>query len=191
MPKRNRFAVLENPLDLNRRILDGVLRRGDTVIDATCGNGHDSVYIAEKIGSAGALYCFDIQADAIKNTQEVLSKVAEKPKYFMLQESHEDLSLFVDSKVDCVFYNLGYLPNSNKLITTTPEISIKSIQSAFKLLKPNGIISIISYLVHDNQKEYQQIKDFLLNLDQNEFSVAETTFMLRKSSPVLFIIEKL
>lgn len=191
MPKRNRFAVLENPIDLNQRILNTILKGGDSVIDATCGNGHDSVFIAEKIGQAGHLFCFDTQAIAIKNTQEALQNLNNKPTCYFFNESHENLGNSVKSKVDCVFYNLGYLPNSDKSIITIAETTIKSLQSAFNLLKPNGIVSLISYLTHDEQNEFQQLKSFLFDLDYNKFSIAETTFILRKTSPVLFIIEML
>lgn len=191
MAKRNRFKFLENPIDLNRRIMDGILKKGDVVIDATCGNGHDSDYIAEKIGGSGTLYCFDIQLEAIKKTQALLSLKIDSPKCLYFQESHENFELFINTKVDCIFYNLGYLPNSDKTIITNPEITIKSLQSAFNILKPNGIISLISYLTHDQHAEYDKIKNFLITLDQNKFSVAETSFILRKTSPILMIIEKL
>ena len=191
MAKRNRFDVLETPIELNRRLIKGILKSGDIVIDATCGNGHDSTFIAECIGKEGTLYCFDIQAEAIKNTQESLERLNNKPMYLMFKESHAKLELFVKTKVDCVFYNLGYLPTSDKTITTEATETIKSVQAAFKLLKPNGIISLMVYLTHDNQLEYQQIKNYLLSLNSNEVSIAETAFILRKSSPVLFIIEML
>lgn len=191
MPKRNRFAILENPIDLNQRILNTILKSGDSVIDATCGNGHDSVFIGEKIGQEGHLFCFDTQAIAIINTQKALQILTHQPTCYFFNASHESFSRFITSKVDCVFYNLGYLPSGDKSIITTAETTIKSIQSAFPLLKPNGIISIISYLAHDLKNEFQLLRSFLLDLDQNQFSITETNFILRKTSPVLFIIEKL
>jgi 16S rRNA C1402 N4-methylase RsmH len=170
--------------------MDRILKQGDTVVDATCGNGYDSIYIAEKIGKAGTLYCFDVQNIAIKKTEESLLQLNEAPTIHLLQESHENLELFVKEKVDCVYYNLGYLPNSDKSITTNSNSTIQSLKSAFNILKPNGIISMMCYLNHDDHNEYNQIKIFLLSLNQLEFSIAETNFILRKTSPILLVIEK-
>lgn len=170
--------------------MDSILKKGDTVVDATCGNGHDSIYIAEKIGKAGTLFCFDIQEIAIKKTKESLLQLQEQPIIHMIHDSHENLDLLVNEKVDCIFYNLGYLPTSDKSITTNSNSTIQSLKSAFKILKPNAIISLMCYLNHDDHNEYNQVKNFLLTLNQIEFSISETNFILRKTSPVLLIIEK-
>ena len=37
---------------------------GDTVIDATCGTGQDTVVLARAVGSEGSVYAFDIQKKA-------------------------------------------------------------------------------------------------------------------------------
>lgn len=42
----------------------GFVRQGDVAVDATCGNGHDSKWLAEAVGPQGKLYAFDIQARA-------------------------------------------------------------------------------------------------------------------------------
>jgi hypothetical protein len=39
-----------------------VLRPGDTAVDATCGNGHDSLFMAQCIGPSGRLHAVDLQA---------------------------------------------------------------------------------------------------------------------------------
>lgn len=190
-PKRNRFRHLENPIDLNQKLMDKILKLGDTVVDATCGNGYDSIFIAERIGKGGTLHCFDIQEDAIKNTKESLLKLNNAPTFFMHHHSHENMEALIATKVDCVIYNLGYLPTSDKTIITRPDSTIKSLIFSFSILKPNGVISIMCYLEHDNHNEYEQIKKFLLTLNPLEYSVAETHFILRKKSPVLLLIEKL
>lgn len=172
-------------------IMGSIIKKGDTVIDATCGNGYDSVFIAEKIGKAGTLYCFDIQEAAIEKTKGSLLQLKDAPTFQMFQESHEKLDAHVTVKVDCIFYNLGYLPTGDKSIITNSSSTIKSLQSAFLILKPNAIISMMCYLNHDDRDEYNQVKNFLLTLNQLEYSITETNFILRKKSPVLLIIEKL
>ncbi len=43
-------------------------RPGDKAIDACCGNGNDTVLLAELVGPTGHVWGFDIQALAIENT---------------------------------------------------------------------------------------------------------------------------
>ncbi len=38
-----------------------LIREGMTVVDATCGNGNDAQWLAERIGPQGHLFAFDIQ----------------------------------------------------------------------------------------------------------------------------------
>jgi hypothetical protein len=39
-----------------------VLRPGDTAVDATCGNGHDTLALAELVGPSGRVFALDLQA---------------------------------------------------------------------------------------------------------------------------------
>ena len=41
----------------------GFVRTGDVVVDATCGNGLDSLWLARTVGRSGKLYAFDIQVN--------------------------------------------------------------------------------------------------------------------------------
>ena len=41
-------------------------------IDATCGNGYDSLFLAKALKGAGHLFCFDIQPFAIDATEKLL-----------------------------------------------------------------------------------------------------------------------
>lgn len=38
---------------------------GDTVIDATAGNGHDTVFLAQLVGRQGRVWAFDVQSSAL------------------------------------------------------------------------------------------------------------------------------
>ena len=44
------YKFLENPILVNRYWLSQVIRKGDTVIDATLGNGKDFVFLADFSG---------------------------------------------------------------------------------------------------------------------------------------------
>lgn len=59
------------------RVWRRVLRPGDTVIDATCGNGHDTLELARMVCTdegLGYVYAFDVQEDALANSAYLLDK---------------------------------------------------------------------------------------------------------------------
>jgi len=59
------------------RIWKRVVQNGDTVIDATCGNGYDTLamlkMVADELGR-GRVYGMDIQGDALKSTSSLLDE---------------------------------------------------------------------------------------------------------------------
>lgn len=51
-------------------VLRQVVQPGDTVVDATLGNGHDTLMLCELVGETGRVIGFDIQPDAVERTRE-------------------------------------------------------------------------------------------------------------------------
>lgn len=52
-----------------------VVQKGDTVVDATCGNGNDTLALAKLVIddlAKGCVYGMDVQEDAIKKTSSLL-----------------------------------------------------------------------------------------------------------------------
>lgn len=54
-------------------MLRQVVQPGDTVVDATLGNGHDTLMLCELVGETGRVIGFDIQPDAVERTRERLA----------------------------------------------------------------------------------------------------------------------
>lgn len=64
---------LERILPYARQLLEKAVSPGDIVIDATLGNGHDTVFLADLVGPNGRVYGFDIQEEAVLNTKTRLA----------------------------------------------------------------------------------------------------------------------
>ena len=56
----NMSYELKSARYLAREILSCAVQSGDTVIDATMGNGHDTAFLCEAVGPLGHVYAFDI-----------------------------------------------------------------------------------------------------------------------------------
>lgn len=178
--------------DINRLYLEQVIKEGDIVIDATMGNGYDTKYLAQKVGDSGFVYSFDIQEAAIKSTQKKLVKENLQDRVKLILDGHENMNKYIDGKVSCVLFNLGYLPRCEHMIITKPNTTIEAIKHSLSLLKPHGVISIAIYTGHPGgMEEKNSVYEFVKSLDQSEFNVLECGFINQiNNPPQLVLIEK-
>ena len=55
-------------IDIVHKMLKARIKSGDFCIDATAGNGHDTVFLCELVGSEGKVLAMDIQQSAVDST---------------------------------------------------------------------------------------------------------------------------
>lgn len=186
--------MLQNALQFSHILLEQTVKTNDTVIDATVGNGHDTLKLARLVGDEGKVYGFDIQKLAIESAQNKLEKANLMKPVELLCKGHEhiaDLPLEVGS-VSTVVFNLGYLPSGDKQLITLPETTLKAIDSSLPLLKKDGLISLMIYHGHEGGKqEKDAVTDYVSQLSQKEFNVLRYGFINQKNNPpFLIVIEK-
>jgi predicted methyltransferase len=171
-----------------------VLRPGDIAIDATCGNGHDTRFLAEIVGDTGRVYAFDIQQAAILRAAEEMARFT----WVVYENCDHAVGIPVLVRqhfleVAVVMFNLGYLPGSDKSIITRTDSTIKGITACLYLLRPGGILTVIAYPGHTGgAEETEAVAKLLGELSPAEFSVQETRSEHDKpTSPRLFVVRKL
>ncbi len=169
-------------VELSHKILDE-FKEPNIAIDMTCGNGHDTLFLAKK---AKKVYAFDIQNEAISNTLKLLEE-NKINNVSVLKESHDLFDIFVSEKFDLAIYNLGYLPSGNHDIKTNARIVINSLEKAIEMMNSKGIIVIVIYL-HDLY-ESNAITDFVSNLHEN-FDVMKYQILNKEQSPYIIKISK-
>ena len=69
-------------------ILTNHLQEGDHTIDATAGNGYDTLFLAKQVGSSGKVIAIDIQGCAIQSTQEKLESAGLIDRVRLVTEDH-------------------------------------------------------------------------------------------------------
>lgn len=69
---RGEPAGIRGAVPLCHHFLRERIRPGDRVVDATCGNGQDTLLLAELVGEEGRVWGFDIQEEALARTRERL-----------------------------------------------------------------------------------------------------------------------
>ena len=165
------------------------LHPGDTVVDATCGNGHDTAALA-KMG-AGKIYAFDVQEEAINNTRETLLKEdCSLDNVHLILDSHANMCNYIKDKIQVAVFNLGYLPTADKTVTTSHHSTIAAVKEAMKILKKDGLICITMYSGHPGgQEEKDALLDFAEQLDSATWHTAYINLKnQRKNPPEILLI---
>lgn len=174
-------------------IMSEKINEGSVVVDATMGNGNDTLFLAELIGTEGKVYAFDIQAIAIENTmRKITINKLDSYDIKLINDSHENIENYVLDSIDGAMFNLGYLPKGDHSIITKGESTIKGIKSAIKLLNPGGIISIIIYYGHEGgNEEKEEVIRFLQGLSSEDVTVMECNYVNHGNNPpIVIFIEK-
>jgi predicted methyltransferase len=182
----------KNITDVAKEIVAQYIHKGDCAIDATMGNGYDTLFLAEKVGVEGKVYSFDIQTEAIESTRLKLEEKNLKSQVELILDSHSLLNDYVKVPVKVCMFNLGYLPNGDKSIITRQETTLNAIGQALNLLKSEGLLSIISYYGHPTgQEEKEGVEGYLQKLDSKLFQVVSYRQINRKNAPpILYVVYK-
>lgn len=160
-------------------------------VDATCGNGFDTLFLCKIAGSSGHVMAFDIQEQAIERTTLLLRANLDYNNYEVIKDSHELINQYLKDDIDVALFNLGYLPYSDKVVTTQPDTTVNAIQNLLPHLKSSGKIFITSYISHDTGHEIKEINEFLKNLNKTDYNVIHVKVINKENGPPeLFIIEK-
>lgn len=178
-------------------ILKNLLHDGDIAIDATAGNGHDSLFLAQQVAPAGLVYSFDIQTAAITATHNRLFAADLRIYALLIQHSHAQMSDYIapehHGKIKAIMFNLGYLPRGDKTIITQTDSTLCALNAATELLALGGIITILAYPGHQGgDTETVQVANWCYQLNPEQFRVKILhSFEHKDSAPRLFVLEKL
>ncbi|MTI70228.1 MAG: methyltransferase domain-containing protein [Firmicutes bacterium] len=187
-----KFKYLVNAMDLAKNLIEEKVKRANVVLDATVGNGNDTLFLAKLVGEKGKVYGFDIQRQAINSTKEILIENNVFDRVKLIEDSHANIDIYVKEGLDLIIFNLGYLPGGNHNIITKPKSTLAAIEKGLNKLNDNGILLIVGYPGHKGgNKEIIAVKDYLKGLNQKHFTVIRTDFINQVNNPpILFAIEK-
>ena len=123
------------------RFIDTILAKDMVAVDATSGNGYDTLYLAQR---AKKVIAFDIQPQAIEITRH---RVREYTNVTLILDSHANLAQHVQS-MDLIVFNLGYLPHGDPAIITHTASTLEALKAAIPLLKDRGHVIMTGYRAH-------------------------------------------
>lgn len=164
------------------------------VIDATAGNGFDTLFLAECVGPMGKVYALDIQADAIARTKDKASNAGYLQRVECIHANHAKLKEIIPTEhhglISCAMFNLGYLPHSDKSITTSSSSTIPALEATASMLGPSAIVSILAYVGHPSGLEESTAVERWIEQHRDCFQVERLVDPSNPSSPILWLLKK-
>ena len=112
-----------------------------TAVDATCGNGHDTLWLAERFAK---VYGFDIQESAIEATRTRLQEEGVE-NVELIHDSHAKMADYIKERPRVIVFNLGYLPGGDKSVSTESCSTLDALAASLKLLEVDGLLCITMY----------------------------------------------
>lgn len=183
---------LKGARQLCHDLLRGFVQKGDLVVDATAGNGHDTAFLAQLVGDAGIVHAFDVQEQAIENTKQRLLQAGLSPRVNLHLCSHADMDVYVKDAPALVLFNLGWLPGGKHEKTTRLDSTLEAVSKALLLLAPGGIVAICIYPGHaEGERERQALLAMAKGLRPQEFNCIYVDFPnQRADAPKVLMIQK-
>lgn len=173
-----------------------VLAAGDLAVDATVGNGHDTLFLARCVGEEGAVYGFDLQPQALEQTRGRLESAGLAGRVRLEEADHGRLADHLPpearGRVKAVMFNLGYLPGSDKACITRPASTRAALDQALQVLAPGGLISVLAYTGHPGgREEADEVRRWSEGLDAQRLEVRyEGVPEARGPAPELTLIRR-
>jgi len=185
-------------LTMAQRLAAERLAPGGIAIDATAGNGVDTLFLARTAGPKGHVYAFDIQEQALARTRQRLAEDANgdaMAPVTLIQAGHEKMAEIIPKtehgRISAVMFNLGYLPGGDPALITQPGTTLAAMEAAIGLLAPGGVLTAVLYPGHDGgEAEAEAVVRWASRLP---FAVGQTMqyrFMQKPDAPYLVALER-
>ena len=173
-------------------LMSEALTEGSLCIDATMGNGHDTLRMCQLTGPGGQVWAFDVQEEALAATDRRLREAGVRERAELILDSHVRMEAHVDVPVDGVMFNLGWLPGHDKARRTQPESTLAAVNAALRLLKPEGLITVCAYPGHEEgSAERDALLQWAAALDAKKYDALLKTYLNQPNDPpLLFAVRR-
>jgi hypothetical protein len=177
------MAACPSLLELAHASVQRAVTPGSLAVDATAGNGNDTLFLAGLVGPAGLVLAFDIQPEALEKTRTALEKAHLAARVRLFLTGHENVAVCLQGnavpppagrlaasltagsppdpalylsarpRVSAAMFNLGFLPGSAKEIATRPSTTLAALNGLLPAMLPGSALSIHCYSGHDGRRE--------------------------------------
>lgn len=143
---------IKSALEFSHELLSETVNTGDTVVDCTMGNGHDTLFLTDLVGKKkGLSMALTSKGRRLKipSAPQIQSRPNKKNVYlYNISHAKVDEILPYETMISGAIFNLGYLPGGDKTIVTYPETTIAAIKGCLNHLCHNGVVVVVAYYGH-------------------------------------------
>ena len=190
------FRHVPHLRDLSRAFVGQAVRPGDWALDGTAGNGHDTLFLVNLVGDAGKVFAFDVQKSSLEKTLSRLEATGVAHRCQFCLGGHEQLADALPE--ECVgrlkagMFNFGYLPGSDRKVTTKVKTSVEAVSCLLEYVCPGGVISLHLYAGHSGgANEVKAITTLCGELPESEWRIAQYSIINKqRNREVLILGEK-
>lgn len=166
-----------------------MLSRARVVVDATCGNGHDTLFLASRLEPGAVLLGFDLQRAAVSATRARLENAGIGSNVLLFARCHSALPEVLAEngldRIDAAIFNLGYLPGGDHRTTTLPDSTGAALLAVLDILSPKGRVAVVAYRGHPGgELETTLVEHLWRRIGSGGFTVRRTASP--GNGPVLF-----
>lgn len=181
--------ILRDTTELAKLFCKKYIDDDSVAVDATCGNGHDTLWLA---GRCARVYAFDIQKAAVEATAALLEAQG-KVNVSVICDSHSEMAEYVKEPVNLIMFNLGYLPGGDKTVATYHGSTLQALAQSLELLAVDGLICVIMYWGHpQGAEERKAVLQWAAGLDKGKYHCVHTDMINQPNCPpeILLITKK-
>ena len=172
-------------------MMEAALFPGAKAVDATMGNGRDTLWLCQRVGPEGRVYAFDVQPEAVERTRLRLQGEGLLDRATLFCRGHQHMADAVPEPVDAVMFNLGWLPGAVHAVTTRTETTLIAVNAALGLLKPQGLLTVCVYPGHEEgARELRTLTDWATRLDPRRYDALLKCYMNQPNDPPRMIAVK-
>ncbi|MEM0966207.1 MAG: class I SAM-dependent methyltransferase [Verrucomicrobiota bacterium] len=163
--------------------------RGGLLVDATCGNGKDTLFLCRFAKNGDRVIGLDKQELAIHRTRSLLEENGYRADLF--QTNHTEVGKILktidSSLIAAAIFNLGYLPRGDHSIVTEPSSTLTAIKALLEQASPVFRLSVVAYRGHPGGIEEEEVvRRFFEELSGAGFSVETESGSESPTAPVFF-----
>ena len=181
-------------VQLCHEFLEMHLTPGGLFLDATCGNGNDTLFLCRVAGQNGRVLAMDIQQQAVDRMNRRLKEAGYDKIGRAVCYDHAKLAELVQpGKVDCVLFNFGWLPGAEHDVHSTADGSLPALRAALDALRPGGVLAAVLYsgkVIGDSEKRAALAFFKALPLTQYTVLVCEFANWAETAPLPCFVIKK-
>lgn len=189
--------LLTKTTDLAMYVTLSYVERGDCVIDATCGNGGDTIALSAAVGEEGRVLALDIQQSAVEYTRNRLAEAnavnaaVRQGSFLHMDEILQ--AVFPGNIPSAIVFNLGYLPGGDKSITTKAEETEAAVRRAADLVRLGGVVTVVLYSGHpEGAREKRAVLAMAERLPKEKYHAVFASMSNQTGAPpeILWITRK-